>query len=182
MESMVDKRTSRLIVRTSPEELMDWEAQAKTLDVTLADLVRARMARPAVDTRDDTLVRVKQRSDIEALEKALATAKTGAVPVLHRQIKTLEETIDVQAKKIAKLEEGIVQGLGRSSGPLPPAFVVPDGERPPMEIGGSLMGNPVAADPVPRAVQGEAHSFFKPSQRAALDVLGQAPAKGKGKR
>jgi hypothetical protein len=74
---MVDKRTSRLIVRTTPEELGDWEVQAKAEGVTLADLVRARMSR-----------------------RAKRGLRSDAVPALHRQIEELTATGDAMHKAI----------------------------------------------------------------------------------
>lgn len=41
---------------------------------------------------------------------------------------------------------------------------------------------PVLASAVPTGAIGRAEPFFKPGQRAALDVIGQDPIKGKGKR
>lgn len=142
---MVDKRTSRLIVRTTPEELGRWEATAKAEGVTLADLVRSRMTGEAKHgPRSNT-----------------------AVPVLHRQIEELNAAGDVMRKTIKmqaeKIDLLVAQGLGRSSGQLPTAVPRKKGARP--QIGSELLGNPVLKDPVPRNLPGQVAPRFKASAK-----------------
>jgi len=84
---MAEKRTSRLIVRTTPEELADWEAQAKALSLTLAELVRMRMRRPEANetalpvppSRGSTKLAAKARQVGKVLRAAAPKASLEAV-------------------------------------------------------------------------------------------------------
>ena len=66
-----------------------------------------------------------------------------------------------------------IRGGGQSSRPI---------STEPIDQTTHHQSGPVLVSAVPATVRGVAQPFFKPRQRAALDVLGQAPGKGKGKR
>lgn len=132
---------------------------------------------------------------IGLLERGLSMGlRSDATPLLHRQIDELNavgdamrEAIAKKDARIAELEATIVHGGGLSSGSLRDDLVVPKGKkgaRPTMAIDTSVHhpSGPVLKSAVPKRVRGDVEPNFKPGQRAAQDVLGQAPSKGKGKR
>lgn len=104
---------------------------------------------------DDTLGVLKLREDIEALTKAGA-AKDAKIAELERLIAARARPV-IAALRADPAMKAIDTSVHHPSGP-------------------------VLKSAVPKRVRGTVEPFFKPGQRAALDVIGQAPAKGKGKR
>lgn len=69
--------------------------------------------------------------------------------------------------------ERAMRGGGQSSRPA---------STEPIDQSAHHQSGPVMASATPTAVSGEARPFFKPGQRAAIDVLERTSAKGKDKR
>jgi hypothetical protein len=162
-----------------------WQARAAVASTSVAALIVQSMEGQASGPSEGDLA--------DAISQIVA-AKDQEIASLKDRIAFLESEKDItkglfdqqiaaserMQAKINELEEAIIYGAGQTSEPLPQP--VPGNRGPRATMGGMLMGNPVLSSAVPTEVKGEAHSFFKPNQRAALDVLGQAPTKGKGKR
>lgn len=154
-------KAERFIMRLDGGMLEQWKARAAIASTSIAALIIAAMEGQAPGPTVEDLSQATQQAilakdqEMAALKKALATAKAvrpakaGAVPVLHRQIKGLEATVDAQAKHIAKLEGAI------ASGPRPPPISDPHKPRPVVR---HHPAGPVLADPVPAAA-GQAIGF-----------------------
>lgn len=139
MAKATTSKTESLTIRVPFAELAAWKADAGAGEISVAALIRRRMeSGPAV---------TKAKLDELEADIARLAASLARVTELEAEAVTLKQTIQAQAKKIAALENGIAQGLGRSSGPLPSA-AGKSGVRP--KVGRMLLGNPVMSETVPK--------------------------------
>lgn len=153
-------KSERFIMRVDGEMLDRWRSEAKARETSVSALLIDRMEYP--------------------------DARIGA-PEQDARIFELTEECDLGRAAIKALQSKVAElekSLGQSSGPLVLAPLASPSRLTAKAIDLTVhhSSGPVLKSAVPKKVRGEAQPFFKPGQRAALDVVGQAPTKGKGKR
>lgn len=118
-------KSERFIMRVDADTLASWRVEATEQETSVAALITRRMCTKAIDR--------------EVVGHALDAARQSSLD----EIAALKQTIAAQARKIATLEKGITQGLGRSIA---------------IDAKAHHPAGPVLVDPVPRVV-GQAIGF-----------------------
>lgn len=141
-------KTKVVTIRIAVEMAAEWETLAKAKGIGLAGYVLARAIRGGgQSSRSVTSVDgdASLQAEIATLKKALATAK-AARPAKPVDLDALEKQFRAKWER-----ERPVDAVATVRQPR--AGILKD------PVSGMLLGNPVLADPVPRAVRGEAIGF-----------------------
>lgn len=170
-------KSQKFEMRVPNAVLEAWKARAVIASTSVASLIIQSMEGPApgpdapVELRDSlTLALATKDAEIARLGKVVVSQQKIISKIPPDEVLSdLRASIAAKDAKIDQLEQAIVLGAGRSSGPLSPAYVVPKGKkgsRPAMAIDRTVHhpSGPVAKSAVPKA-RGDAVGFNLKTQK-----------------
>lgn len=171
-----------------------WQARAAVASTSVAALIIQSMEASRIDPQSLAVALTDADGAIDGLRtqivsknaeiarlKEMVELLTFADGAKGKQVLEFSDALTAANEKITELNAMLAKAKQK---PVNPAIATlrADPAMKAIDLTVHHSSGPVLKSAVPKKVRGEAQPFFKPGQRAALDVVGQAPTKGKGKR